>query len=181
MRKRTQFCSTYPAQLAVPARISDVTLRYGKSYRSKARVPALVYLHWANFVRLITATELLSHPLDGDTQGSITRSSQPMVGIKNARSIQDEKLIEAIFHSHALHSTSAPRPHQAVYGAKATNLIIDARPTTNAMANVAKGAGTENMEYYKDCKKAYLGVDNIHVMRDSLKGVTEGAFAHSTS
>lgn len=43
-----EFCSTYPAKLAVPSKISDVTLRYGKTYRSKARVPALVYLHWAN-------------------------------------------------------------------------------------------------------------------------------------
>jgi hypothetical protein len=55
----------------------------------------------------------------------------------------------------------------------ATNLIIDARPTTNAVANTAKGAGTENMDYYKDCKKAYLGIDNIHLMRDSLNKVVE--------
>lgn len=61
----------------------------------------------------------------------------------------------------------------SVYGATATNLIIDARPTTNAMANVAKGAGTENMDYYKEGKKAYLGIDNIHVMRDSLNRVLE--------
>lgn len=98
-----------------------------------------------------------------------------MVGLKNARSIQDEKLIEAIFQSHHLH-TRVDRSENAppVYGAMATNLIIDARPTTNAIANVAKGAGTENMEYYRNCKKAYLGVDNIHVMRDSLHKVVEG-------
>lgn len=90
-----------------------------------------------------------------------------MVGLKNARSIQDEKLIEAIFHSHAQHSSTS------VFGAKASNLIIDARPTTNAVANSVKGAGTENMEHYKDCRKAYLGIDNIHVMRDSLRALTE--------
>lgn len=106
-----------------------------------------------------------------------------MVGFKNARSIQDEKLIEAIFHSHALHtgprcsttaspvSQSQPSTQQVVYGATSTNLIIDARPTTNAMANTVKGAGTENMENYKGCHKAYLGIDNIHVMRDSLNKV----------
>lgn len=111
-----------------------------------------------------------------------------MVGIKQNRSIQDEKLIEAIFTSHHFadpHSKSAAAAAAAtstgsgsaaafsVYGATSTNLIIDARPTTNAMANVAKGAGTENMEHYKGCKKAYLGVDNIHVMRDSLSRLTE--------
>lgn len=46
------FCDTYPASLAVPARIGDATLRYGKSYRSKSRIPALVYLHWANLVSI---------------------------------------------------------------------------------------------------------------------------------
>ncbi|PWN52361.1 phosphatases II [Violaceomyces palustris] len=166
------FCPTYPAQLVVPSRISDATLGYASKYRSKARIPALTYLHWAN-------------------QGSITRSSQPMVGLKQNRSIQDEKLIEAIFTSHhfadptskaaaaAAAVTASQGSSQSgastllVYGATSTNLIIDARPTTNAMANVARGAGTENMEHYKGCKKAYLGIDNIHVMRDSLNRLTE--------
>ncbi|SPO31360.1 related to YMR1 - Phosphatidylinositol 3-phosphate phosphatase [Ustilago trichophora] len=156
------FCPTYPALMAVPSRISDTTLSYAAKYRSKARIPALTYLHWAN-------------------HASITRSSQPMVGLKNARSIQDEKLIEAIFTSHHFADpesitakAAADAPAVAtVYGATTTNLIIDARPTTNAMANVAKGAGTENMEYYKGCKKSYLGIENIHVMRDSLNKVTD--------
>ena len=93
-----------------------------------------------------------------------------MVGLTNARSIQDEKLVEATFISHVAPES---RVSQSVYGATATNLIIDARPTTNAVANTAKGAGTENMDYYKDCKKAYLGIDNIHTMRDSLNKVVE--------
>ncbi|KAG8915595.1 hypothetical protein FRC00_002510 [Tulasnella sp. 408] len=107
-----------------------------------------------------------------------------MVGLTNNRSIQDEKLIEAIFQSHwAADSAFAPvvdSPSSSsrsrgpgVYGATATNLIIDARPTTNAMVMSVKGAGTENMEYYKDGKKAYLGVDNIHVMRESLSKVAD--------
>lgn len=94
-----------------------------------------------------------------------------MVGLTNSRSVQDEKLIEAIFQSH--HSPNSPFVDTKVYGATATNLITDARPTTNAMATFAKGAGTENMDHYKDAKKVYLGVDNIHVMRDSLAKVIE--------
>ena len=47
------------------------------------------------------------------------------------------------------------------------------------MANVAKGAGTENMERYRNSTKVYLGIDNIHVMRDSLKALNEGAPAGS--
>lgn len=37
--------------MVVPSRISDTTLTYAGKYRSKARIPALVYLHWANYVR----------------------------------------------------------------------------------------------------------------------------------
>lgn len=169
------FCYTYPAMMCVPSRISDSTIRYASKFRSKERIPALTYLHRGSLA-------------------SITRSSQPMVGLNN-RSMQDEKLIEAIFSSHlfadplsqtaqiataaannATQSGNAVTERgkaMAIYGATTTNLIIDARPTTNAMANRAKGAGTENMDNYRGCKKVYLGIDNIHVMRDSLQRVTE--------
>lgn len=94
-----------------------------------------------------------------------------MVGIKQNRSVQDEKLVEAIFQTHHYpesRSSSAP-----VYGATATNLIVDARPTANAVANTARGAGTENMEHYKDAKKTYSGIDHIHAMRESLGKVVD--------
>ena len=94
-----------------------------------------------------------------------------MVGLTNNRSIQDEKLIETIFQTH--HNPDSRVSAGPVYGATATNLIIDARPTTNAMANTAKGAGTENMDHYKEAKKAYLGIDHIHTMRESLNKVVE--------
>lgn len=93
-----------------------------------------------------------------------------MVGLKQNRSIQDEKLIEAIFQSNVQPSQNG----QVVYGSTATNLIIDARPTVNAMANAAMGAGTENMENYKNCEKKHMGIDNIHVMRESLGKLVEG-------
>ncbi|TFK42336.1 protein-tyrosine phosphatase-like protein [Crucibulum laeve] len=152
INKDYSFCPTYPARLVVPTKISDATLQYASKYRSKCRIPILSYLHWANY-------------------GSITRSSQPMVGITQNRSIQDEKLIEAIFQSHW--SPETRTSNAPVYGATCTNLIIDARPTTNAVANTAKGAGTENMDNYKEGKKAYLGIDNIHIMRDSLAKIVE--------
>ncbi|KAH6918319.1 protein phosphatase [Coprinopsis sp. MPI-PUGE-AT-0042] len=146
------FAPTYPARMVIPTKISDTTLQYASKYRSKCRLPVLTYLHWANY-------------------GTLTRSSQPMVGITQNRSVQDEKLIEAIFQSHWAPDTRAPTG--PVYGATATNLIIDARPTVNAMANSAKGAGTENMENYKEGKKVYLGIDHIHTMRESLSKVVE--------
>ena len=157
--------------MVVPTKISDNTLQYAANYRSKARIPALTYLHRTNFVS--SHAFPLPCPLSyrrTATQGSITRSSQPMVGLTNNRSIQDEKLIEAVFQTH--HSPES-RVTSNVYGSTCTNLIIDARPTANAVANTAKGAGTENMDYYKDARKAYLGIDNIHTMRESLGKVVE--------
>ncbi|RCI04412.1 hypothetical protein CU098_008094 [Rhizopus stolonifer] len=145
-----KYSPTYPRLLVVPSKISDNTLNYAAKYRSKARIPALSYMHWHN-------------------SATITRSSQPLVGFKQARSIQDEKLIEAIF------STNVPTgPNgETLYGSTAANLIIDARPMANAVGNVARGAGTENMDHYRNCKKIYVAIDNIHVMRDSLAKLSE--------
>ncbi|TFK30191.1 protein phosphatase [Coprinopsis marcescibilis] len=152
INKDYSFAPTYPSRFVVPTKISDTTLQYASKYRSKCRLPVLTYLHWANY-------------------GTLTRSSQPMVGITQNRSVQDEKLIEAVFQSHWTPESRAQAAQ--VYGATTTNLIIDARPTVNAVANSAKGAGTENMDHYKEGKKVYLGIDHIHTMRESLAKVVE--------
>ncbi|KAF8961206.1 hypothetical protein BGZ46_001426 [Entomortierella lignicola] len=171
------FSPTYPQVLVVPSKISDAVLTYAAKHRSKARIPALSYLHWNNMVSgarclrycLVSCDTVLLSVDITPKKASITRSSQPMVGLKQNRSIQDEKLIEAIFLTN-VPQTSGAHP---VYGSTATNLIIDARPTANAVANTAVGAGTENMENYRNCKKVYSGIDNIHVMRDSLNKLVE--------
>ena len=153
-------CRTYKNQRR------DITIRCQVPQQGPHTIPYLFAL--GKLRELFPVSQTFSRA--DHKQGSITRSSQPMVGLTNARSIQDEKLVEATFISHVAPES---RVSQSVYGATATNLIIDARPTTNAVANTAKGAGTENMDHYKDCKKAYLGIDNIHSMRDSLNKVVE--------
>ncbi|KAJ3023671.1 hypothetical protein HKX48_001895 [Thoreauomyces humboldtii] len=147
-----EFSPTYPSTLVVPAKISDNVLRYTGKFRSKARIPALSYLHKSNMA-------------------SITRCSQPLVGLKQNRSIQDEKLVEAIFASTTKPSVATPFT--------ASNLIVDARPTANALAQTALGAGTESVENYK-CKIAFLGIDNIHVVRDSMNKLMEAMNAVET-
>lgn len=198
------FSPTYPALLPVPSTISDNTLNYAGRYRSRVRIPVLTYLHPVN-------------------NCSITRCSQPLAGIRGARSIQDEKLVSACFSATPqidgldnTSSTTLPRvspassstdladsnipadgeiseterledqmisststmevvsektPH--IYGAQQHNLIVDARPTVNALAMQAIGLGTENMDHYKFATKVYLGIDNIHVMRESLNKVID--------
>ncbi|MCJ1284105.1 hypothetical protein MMC26_003436 [Xylographa opegraphella] len=194
------FSPTYPALLPVPTTISDNTLNYAGRYRSRVRLPILTYLHPVN-------------------NCSITRSSQPLVGVRQNRSIQDEKLLLAIFstsHSNnslAEPSSSPPGSHSPrssdgdgparspepsfmdtealedemiargghedkgekplIYGAQQHNLIVDARPTVNAYAMQAVGLGSENMDNYRFATKVYLGIDNIHVMRDSLNKVID--------
>ncbi|EFW20195.1 hypothetical protein D8B26_003372 [Coccidioides posadasii str. Silveira] len=193
------FSPTYPCLLPVPTNISDNTINYAGRYRSRARIPVLTYLHPVN-------------------NCSITRSSQPLVGVRNNRSIQDEKLLAAIFSTSRQEKSangtppslehessnssledqygvqsdfdfsnaeeledevisavqSAPKePKPQVYGAQQHNLIVDARPTVNAFAMQAVGLGSENMDNYKFATKVYLGIDNIHVMRDSLNRVID--------
>lgn len=204
INKDYSFSPTYPALLVVPSKISDNVLKYAGSYRSRQRIPVLTYLHSLN-------------------NCSITRSSQPLVGFRGARSIQDEKLVSACFSASAtvefngledsaaaVADTAEPSPSSSqaslrsfeaesseterledeliagadsnfdsktgkrlVYGAQQSNLIVDARPTINAVVMQAMGKGSENMEYYKFAKKAYLNIENIHVMRESLNTVVE--------
>src|SRR5579862_4341808 len=87
-----------------------------------------------------------------------------MVGIKQSRSIQDEKLLTAIFN------TTHP---EGVISTTPSNLIVDSRPVVNATAQIALGAGSEIMENYKLAKKIYVPIENIHVMRESLAKVVE--------
>ncbi|KAJ3383402.1 hypothetical protein HDU92_004229 [Lobulomyces angularis] len=143
INKNYEFVPTYPEIIAVPSKISDTVLRHIGSFRSKGRIPALSYLHRTN-------------------NCSITRCSQPMVGLKQNRNIQDEKLVENIFSA----SQKVPKNNSH-------NFIIDARPLANAMGQMALGAGTENTDYYRGCKLFYSGIDNIHVVRDAQNKLIE--------
>ena len=44
----------------------------------------------------------------------------------------------------------------------------------NAMANKAAGKGYENENFYSDIKFQFLGIENIHVMRNSLQKLIDG-------
>ena len=53
--------------------------------------------------------------------------------------------------------------------------IVDCRSRLSAHANKAKSGGTESLSYYKNCKIDFKGIDNIHVMRESLRAVQHNA------
>ena len=187
----------------MPATISDTTLSHAKTYRSRARIPALTFAppRHPHVAAPANARSYL-HPLNNCT---ITRCAQPLTGVRGNRSIQDEKLVAAIFASsqpagssltpaYLRNTTPSPNnssthladdsppspdsPVSRVYGAQQRNLIVDARPTVNAYAMQVIGMGSEDMDNYKHCSsppctKIYLGIDNIHVMRESLNKVIE--------
>ena len=83
----------------------------------------------------------------------------------DAETLEDEA-IARVGKEAASHNTR-------IYGAQQHNIIIDARPAVNAFANHAVGMGSENMDNYKFATKAFLGIENIHVMRDSLNKVVD--------
>jgi myotubularin-related protein 6/7/8 len=119
-------------------------------------------------------------------QGSITRCSQPLAGINGKRSADDEALVRAIFETTQTYRAAPTSPGTGGGGSagggsggtqqQIANLIVDARPRANAYANAAMGKGFESTDNYVNCRREFLGIENIHVMRDSLHAMIEGTW-----
>lgn len=82
-----------------------------------------------------------------------------LTGLTRTRSMADEKLFRLMLDN-SLGGSSAGSGQKQLY-------IMDARPRANAYANAAKGGGIENLQGYPQCKFEYLGIPNIHVIRES--------------
>ncbi|XP_070552513.1 phosphatidylinositol-3,5-bisphosphate 3-phosphatase MTMR2-like isoform X2 [Ptychodera flava] len=144
LNENYDFCDTYPAVLAVPAAADEDELRRVAAFRSRNRIPVLSWIH-------------------PESQATITRCSQPMVGVGGKRSKDDEKYIQHILDANA-------QSHKLV--------IMDARPSVNAMANKAKGGGYESEETYQNAEVVFLDIHNIHVMRESLRKLKDICYPH---
>ncbi|XP_066236331.1 myotubularin-related protein 7 isoform X1 [Saccopteryx leptura] len=92
-----------------------------------------------------------------DNHASICRSSQPLSGF-SARCLEDEQMLQAI--------RKANPGSDFIY-------VVDTRPKLNAMANRAAGKGYENEDNYSNIKFQFIGIENIHVMRNSLQKMLE--------
>ncbi|XP_017291336.1 myotubularin-related protein 2 [Kryptolebias marmoratus] len=134
-----EICDTYPSTLAVPVNIPDEELKRVAAFRAKGRIPVLSWIH-------------------PESQATITRCSQPMVGVNGKRSKEDEKYLQAIMDANA-------QSHKL--------FIFDARPSTNAAANKMKGGGYESEDAYQNAELVFLDIHNIHVMRESLRKLKE--------
>lgn len=82
----------------------------------------------------------------------IARCSQPLVGLRRKRCAADEAYIAALRHE-----------------AGGNLLFVDCRSQTSAYGNIALGGGFEVLDYYRDTNIMFMGIENIHSMRDSIR------------
>lgn len=129
-------CDTYPRHLIVPADISDVRLKAAASFRSRSRLPVVSWI-------------------DQSSGATIVRSSQPLVGLKSARSGEDELLVRLLCCA----------SNKRSFG---RYMIMDARSQLAAVGNKAMGKGTEISSNYRGSKLLFMNVENIHSVRQSL-------------
>ncbi|RZC37710.1 myotubularin-related protein 2 [Asbolus verrucosus] len=139
INEQYEICDSYPAVWAIPAQASDEDIKAVASYRSRARIPVLSWIH-------------------PESQATITRCSQPLVGVSGKRCREDERYIQLIMDANA-------QSHKM--------FIMDARPSANAIANKAKGGGYESEDAYQNAELVFLDIHNIHVMRESLRKLKE--------
>lgn len=75
-----QLCESYPRFLIFPYNVNDEIIVEASKFRCKSRLPTTIWM-------------------SPTTGGSISRCSQPKVGINHSRSIQDEILLTAILNA----------------------------------------------------------------------------------
>lgn len=137
-----EICDSYPTVLAIPSQVTDEDIHSIAQFRSRGRIPVLSWIH-------------------PESQATITRASQPLVGVGGKRCKEDERYIQMIMDANA-------QSHKL--------FIMDARPSANAIANKAKGGGYESEETYQNAELVFLDIHNIHVMRESQRKLKELCF-----
>uniref|UniRef100_A0A8C8HT05 phosphatidylinositol-3,5-bisphosphate 3-phosphatase n=1 Tax=Oncorhynchus tshawytscha TaxID=74940 RepID=A0A8C8HT05_ONCTS len=175
-----KLCSSYPQKLLVPVWITDKELESVGSFRSSKRIPVVVYRHQRN-------------------GAVIARCSQPEISWWGWRNTEDEYLVTSIAKACLMDpgarvtcgaaACSRPRgegPDSSdgdfdssltrcsgpdANAAPQKLLILDARSYTAAVANRAKGGGCECEEYYPNCEVMFMGMANIHSIRNSFQSL----------
>ncbi|XP_041926775.1 myotubularin-related protein 1a isoform X2 [Alosa sapidissima] len=134
-----EVCDTYPALLVIPNNIDEDDIRRVASFRAKHRIPVLSWIH-------------------PETQATIVRCSQPLVGPSDRRCKEDERYLQTIMDANA-------QSHKLT--------IFDARQSSVADTNKAKDGGYESENFYPNVELNFLDIPNIHVMRESLRKLKE--------
>ncbi|KAG7378071.1 hypothetical protein PHYPSEUDO_010588 [Phytophthora pseudosyringae] len=162
LNEQYQLCPTYPAFLMVPECLNDEIITAAAGFRSKSRFPALTWIH----------------PRTG---APLCRSSQPNTGVLRSTNPEDKKLIWAIRDA-ALPVDQAAKSKRALPKKKNSVVhIVDARPEINAKSNALAGKGHESVKQYdrdgvSTAAITFMGIDNIHVVRNSLTGLAQALY-----
>lgn len=126
--------------------VSPAVVKSVAAFRSRNRLPVLTWMH-----------------RNGAT---LTRCSQPLSGVKNKRSSDDEFYLSMLIKTNSNQKSL---------------VIMDARPRTNAIANRTRNGGYEKEDAYKSTIINFLNIHNIHVMRDSLSKLKEAILSNSSA
>lgn len=146
--KDYNLCRTYPQYMVMPRGMTDDELFLVSNFRSGHRLPTL---SWG----------------DKENGATMWRSSQPKAGVSGSCS-HDEKFLELIAQSCVIKRD--PLGNRKIVGDPILH-VVDCRPRASAMANRATGAGYESQTSYPYVRLEFYNIGNIHVMRDSLKGL----------
>lgn len=97
------------------------------------------------------------HPVTG---AALIRGSQPKAGVLRRRSAADELWVRALASSSGEHGLT----------------VVDARPFTNAYANIFRGGGVEMPTRY-GCQGRvhFCSIPNIHAVKDAHRSLTSEA------
>lgn len=134
-----EVCDTYPALLVIPTNIIEDDVRRVAAFRAKHRIPVLSWIH-------------------PESQATIVRCSQPLVGPNDRRCREDERYLQTIMDANA-------QSHKLT--------IFDARQSSVADTNKSKEGGYESESVYQNVELVFLEIPNIHVMRESLRKLKE--------
>uniref|UniRef100_A0A8C4FFQ5 phosphatidylinositol-3,5-bisphosphate 3-phosphatase n=1 Tax=Dicentrarchus labrax TaxID=13489 RepID=A0A8C4FFQ5_DICLA len=135
MNSTYELCDTYPSTLVIPTNITDEDIKRVAVFRAKHRIPVLSWIH-------------------PESQATIVRCSQPLVGPSDRRCKEDERFLQIIMDANA-------QSHKLT--------IFDARQNSVADTNKAKDGGYESESFYPNVELNFLEIPNIHVMRESLR------------
>eukprot|EP00475_Leptophrys_vorax_P017154 TRINITY_DN2370_c0_g3_i1.p1 TRINITY_DN2370_c0_g3~~TRINITY_DN2370_c0_g3_i1.p1 ORF type:complete len:884 (+),score=161.55 TRINITY_DN2370_c0_g3_i1:35-2653(+) len=98
---------------------------------------------------------------------SIARCSQPHTGLSQKTCISDEKLIDSF--------------RNISFRADNDYIIFDARSEIAAGGNKLKGMGFEDIGRYRKAQILFLGIANIHAMRQSIDRLREIAVSNEVA
>lgn len=152
------------ARMGIPNSYWKAT-NINKNYEVCSTYPRIIYVPAASQTSVLIGSAkfrsrgrlpVLSY-LHQENMAAMCRCSQPLAGF-SARCMEDEQMLQDIL--------LANKGSNFMY-------VVDTRPRINAMVNRASGKGYENEDFYTNIKFKFIGIENIHVMRNSLQKLLE--------